>query len=192
MSAVMTGDLVAATRVGGWLDRLWGAQPELPSRLWSVTTPRGGLVTNVPEGEDPRQYVNISQDVQQMHYNGGIAAAFLAHLHMATGDQRWLDLAVKFQRFSMESTPRQFETKQVCKSAWGAGLLYLVTGDERYLPWLLKMGDWFAAEQEPDGHWSNSRYIEANPPLAHQLEITAEFVVHMDTLIGALSAAARR
>lgn len=192
MSAVMTGDLASATGAGDWLDRLWSAQPALPARLFSVMTPRDGLITTVPEGEDARHYVNDSQDVRQMHYNGGIAAAFLTHLFMATGEARWLNLATKFQRFSMESTPRQFETKQVCKSAWGAGLLYLATRDETYLPWLIKMGDWFTAEQEADGRWSNSRYIDANPPLAHQIEATAEFVVHMDTLIGALSAAMRR
>jgi hypothetical protein len=192
MSAVMTGDLETATRAGEWLDRLWSAQPDLPARLHTVTTPGQGLATSVPKGADARHYINESQEVRQLHYNGGIAAAFLVHLHMATGDARWLTLAVEFQRFSMESTERQFETKQVCKSAWGGGLLYLITREERYLPWLIRMGDWFTAEQEPDGRWSNSRYIEANPPLAHQIEITAEFVVHMDTLIGALSTAARR
>lgn len=192
MSAAVTGDLDAAVAVGEWLERLWAAQPDLPVRLYTVTTPRQGLVTRVPAGADPRHYVNESQDVRQMHYNGGIAAACLAHLHMATGDERWLTLAAKFQRFSMESTARQFETKQVCKSAWGAGLLYLITRDERYLPWLIRMGDWFAAEQEADGRWSNSRYVEPNPPLAHQIEITAEFVVHMDTLIAALATAVRR
>jgi hypothetical protein len=192
MSAVITGDLAAAMRVGEWLDRLWSAQPDLPARLYTVTTPRHGLALSVPESEDARHYVDESQEVRQMHYNGGIAAAFLAHLHLATGAERWLNLAEHFQRFSMESTERQFETKQVCKSAWGGGLLYLITREQRYLPWLIRMGDWFTQEQEPDGRWSNSRYIEANPPLSHQIETTAEFVVHMDTLIGALSVAARR
>lgn len=190
MSAVITGDLDAAIRAGEWLRRLWAAQPELPHRLYTVWTRAGGLVTEVPPEEDGRHYVNDAREVRQYHYNGGIAAAFLTQLGMATSDATWLDLARAYQRFSMETTARQFETKQVCKSAWGAGLLSLVTGDASYLPWLVRMGDWFAAEQEPDGGWSNTRYLDPDPPLAHRIEVTAEFVVHLDTLIGALAAAA--
>jgi hypothetical protein len=88
----------------------------------------------------------------------------------------------------METTERQFETKQVCKSAWGSGLISLASGDASYAPWLIKMGDWFTAGQEADGRWSNSAYLDPTPPLAHQIEATSEFVVHMDTLIAALSA----
>jgi hypothetical protein len=89
----------------------------------------------------------------------------------------------------MDSCPEQFETKQVCKSAWGSGLLYLATGDERYVPWIARMGEGFADGQEADGGWSNPKAIEADPPLRHRLEITAEFVVRLDTVIAALSAA---
>ena len=92
----------------------------------------------------------------------------------------------------MESTERQFEVRQVCKSAWGSGLITLATGDDSYLPWLIRMGDWFTEIQEADGRWSNSAYIEPDPPLAHQIEATAEFVVHLDTLIAALSAISAR
>jgi hypothetical protein len=192
MSALITGRMTEAIKAGEWLERLWHAQPELPDRLYTIWTTRDGLATTVPPGEDARHYVNESQDVRQMHYNGGIAASCLAQLYMATGDERWLELARGYQRFSMESTPRQFEVRQVCKSAWGSGLISLATGDDSYVPWMLRMGDWFTEIQEADGRWSNSSYIEANPPLAHQIEATAEFVVHVDTLIAALSAIAAR
>ncbi len=95
----------------------------------------------------------------------------------------------KFQQFSIESSPVQFKTKLVCKSAWGSGLLCLATGDKRHVPWIARMGQWFADEQEADGGWSNTKAIEADPPLRHRLEITAEFVVHFDTVIPALTAA---
>ena len=192
MSAVMTGDRDAAVRVGDWLRQLWQAQPDLPHRLFTVWTRANDLTTEVPAGDDPGHYVNDARQTRQYHYNGGIAATALAHIGMATGDAAWLDLARAYQRFSMETTERQFETKQVCKSAWGAGLLTLATGDDAYAPWLVRMGDWFAAEQEPDGGWSNTPYLDPEPPLAHRLEATAEFVVHLDTLIAALAAAAGR
>jgi hypothetical protein len=192
MSAVICGRLDLALKVGAWFRRLWETQPDLPDRLYCVWTRAGGLATTVPAGEDPRHYVNESQEVRQFHYNGGIAAACLTHLFMATGDTAWLDLARAYQRFSMESTPRQFETKQVCKSAWGSGLLTLATDDDAYRDWLIRMGDWFAAGQEPDGHWNNTPYLDPDPPAYRQLEATAEFVVHLDTLIGALSAISAR
>lgn len=188
MSAVMTGDLLAAERAGWWLERLWAAQPNLPDRLYTVWTRDGGLATEVPAGDDRRFYVNESQEVRQFHYNGGIAAAFLTHLYFATGEARWLTLAEAYQRFSMESTQRQFEVKQVCKSAWGAGLLWLATRDRRYREWALRMGDWFVAEQAADGSWANSAYLDPTPSLDRLVEITAEFVVHLDTVMAAVGA----
>jgi hypothetical protein len=192
MSALMIGDQERALQTGAWFKRLWEAQPELPHRLYTIWTPAGGLATTVPEGEDARHYINDAREERQLHYNGGIAASFLTQLFMATGDGDWLELARAFQRFSMDSTPNQFKTKQVCKSAWGAGLLYLATRDERYLPWLQTMAEWFVTGQEADGGWRNTSHLDPDPPLAHRLEITAEFVVHLDTVIAALSAAAAR
>ncbi|MEZ4531583.1 MAG: hypothetical protein R2855_11235 [Thermomicrobiales bacterium] len=114
---------------------------------------------------------------------------FLTQLFMATGERRWLEYARRYQQFSMNSCEEQFDTKQVCKSAWGSGLLYLATGDEVYVPWIARMGEWFAEVQDADGGWSNTRELESDPPLRHRLEITAEFVVHLDTVIAALGAA---
>ncbi|HEY3109620.1 MAG TPA: hypothetical protein VGL23_12750 [Chloroflexota bacterium] len=189
MSALLTGARAEAEAAGHFLKRLWAAQPELPERLYTIYTRAGGLATEVPPGADRRHYVNESQDVQQMHYNGGMAAAFLTRLHLATDDAGWLDLARQYQAFSMSSTPRQFETKQVCKSAWGGGLLYAATGEPIYRDWAIRMGDWFVAEQFADGHWENSKYIDPNPPLHRNIAITAEFVVHMDTVASALATA---
>lgn len=187
MTAALLGRLDAARAVGEWFRRLWDAQPHLPERLYTVWKPQTGLATTVPEGENLLHYINVSQEMRQLHYNGGIAAACLAHVAMATGEAEWLPLARAFQRFSMESTPEQFETKQVCKSAWGSGLITLATGCDDYRDWLQKMGDWFVAGQESDGRWNNTPYLDPNPPPAHAIEVTAEFIVHLDTIIAALA-----
>lgn len=191
MSALVTGQVEAALKVGGWLKRLWDEQPELPERLYTVYT-RSGLALTVPAGADRRHYVNESQDVQQMHYNGGIAATFLARLYLATGDEQWLSLARDYQAFSMNSTERQFETAQVCKSGWGAALLYGITGERVYQDWAIKLGDWFVGNQYDDGHWENSHYIDPDPPLHSKLTITAEFINHMDCIAGSLALATVR
>lgn len=187
MSALLTGHRKSAEAAGDFLQRLWAAQPELPERLYTIATRDKGLVTTVPAGADRRHYVNESQDVRQYHYNGGMAAAFLVQLCQSTGDTKWLDLARRYQAFSMGSTERQFEVMQVCKSAWGGGLLYAATKEPIYRDWTIRMGDWFVANQNDDGHWENSPYLDPHPLLPSNLAITAEFIVHLDTIIGALS-----
>ena len=192
MSALLTGHMAEARRAGEWLVHLWQAQPELPQRLYTVWTEKGGLATAVPAGENKRNYINESQETYEYHYNGGIAAACLAYLYMATGEKLWLDVAKQYQAFSMESTERQFETKQVCKSSWGSSLLSIVTGDQRYLDWTVRMGDWFTEQQTSDGHWFNTPYHVPSPTLNDNIQITAEFVVHMDHICTALGAALAR
>jgi hypothetical protein len=192
MTASLMGRLDLARSVGEWFRRLWQAQPELPHRLYTVWKPQSGLATSVPDGENPLHYINDNQEIRQLHYNGGIAAACLTHIGMATAETEWLTLARAYQQFSIDSTPAQFQTKQVCKSAWGSGLLTLATGSDDYGAWLQTMGDWFVAGQEANGCWNNSPYLDPNPPLAHSIEVTAEFIVHLDTLIAALSTIAAR
>jgi hypothetical protein len=187
MSALLTGHRESAAAAGHFLQRLWAAQPELPGRLYTIYTREEGLATHVPDGADRRHYVNESQDVQQYHYNGGMAAALLVQLSLFTGDSAWLDLAQRYQAFSMGSTERQFEVMQVCKSAWGGGLLYAATREPIYRDWTIRLGDWFVAHQHNDGHWENTRYLVPQPSLPSNLAITAEFIVHLDTIIGALS-----
>ena len=189
MSSLITGHVNAALAAGRWLQRLWDAQPELPQRLYTVWSRREGLVTTPPQGDDVRHYINESQEFRQLHYNGGIAAAFLADLYLHTDNDQWLALARAFQSFSMNSTERQFETKQVCKSAWGASHLAVVTSEQPYIDWASRMAEWFVSQQEPDGHWDNTTYIDPDSPLQHQVEMTAEFVIHLDAIVAALTAA---
>jgi hypothetical protein len=45
------------------------------------------------------------------------------------------------------------------------------------------MGDWYLERQEPDGRW----HPLVERTLGDVIEISLEFVMHLDTLIGALS-----
>ena len=111
---------------------------------------------------------------------------------MMTGEQHWLPLARAYQQFCMQSTPRQFETKQVCKSSWRSSLLWVITGEAQYRDWTLRMGDWFVAEQTEDGHWFNTPYHLPNPTLNANIQITTEFVVHLDHIVSAIGAGSAR
>ena len=77
----------------------------------------------------------------------------------------------------------QFQSKQTCKSGWGAGLLYVVTREDRYRDWTVRMGDWFVEHQFADGYWENTKVHTPNPTQADQIHITAEFVMHVANII---------
>jgi hypothetical protein len=90
MTLTLVGQTEAARKAGGWLKRLWHLQPDVAHRLYHVYRPSDGLVEDFPAGEEAL-YVTKKDEPWQHHYNGGIAAAFLVNLYLATGETEWLD-----------------------------------------------------------------------------------------------------
>jgi hypothetical protein len=178
------GRLDDARRVFTFLKRLYDAQPELPHRFfytWSRS--RQTVITEFPT-ERAIAFVVENQDPRRQRWTiGGIAAGFLCRLYLADPRPEYIDLARKYQQFSMDATDGQFNWAHVCKSSWGSSLLYQVTGEQRYLDWTCRMGDWYVDAQEANGrwHWPNYR------TLGSHIELGLEFVMHLDTLIGGLA-----
>ena len=106
---------------------------------------------------------------------------------MATGEQHFLDAAQRYQHFSMNCTELQFQSAQICKSGWGSAVLYEATGQPSFRNWTLRVGDWFVQNQLPDGHWEDTKELLPNPTVADNIEFTSEFLVHLDTIVHALS-----
>jgi hypothetical protein len=184
-AALMVGDLEAARGAGRWFQTVWDQQPALPDRLYYVYNAETQvLVTEFP-ADRAFHYVVETQLPRQRFTCGGIAAAFLVRLFQATGDADHLELAKAYMEQSMQSTQRQFEVSQVCKSGWGSALLYQVTRDEVYREWTCRVADYFVADQQPDGCWKDSGpYGQA---IHVNIMVTAEFVMILDTMIGCLS-----
>jgi hypothetical protein len=183
-TALMLGDLDTAERVGEWFARLWQLQPSLPDRLYYVySADTQSLVTGFPV-ELAGRYVVEAQKPGQRFTCGGIAAAFLCRLFQASPKPEYLDLARSYQAFAMNSTERQFEVPQVCKTGWGSALLYQITRERQYRDWTERVGDYYLGSQFADGHWENKEPMRT---MNYTIMITAEFVVHLDTLIGALA-----
>ena len=186
MSLLLVGQLDAALRAGAFLARLWELQPDVQHQLYHVYSPKKGLVTDYAP-EDEALYLTKKDEPWQHHYNGGIAAALLTKLYMASGDTKWLELARQYQDFSMTTHECQFQSMQTCKSGWGAGLLYVVTREARYRDWTARLGDWFVEHQRADGCWENTKFWTPNPTVADRIHITAEFVMHLAHIITYLS-----
>jgi hypothetical protein len=183
-AALACGDIASARRVAGFLRRIYDAQTELPESFfcfWSRS--RQAPIRRGDPDFQLRMVVDNSVDRAQRWTIGGISAGFLCRLYLADPQPEYLELARRYMAFSMAATDAQFKYPAVCKSSWGSSLLYQLTGEQQYLDWTLRLGDWYVATQEAAGYWHPLR----EETEADRIEVTLEFVMHLDTLIGALS-----
>lgn len=179
-----TGQIDAARKVASFLRAIYDAQEEIPDRFfcyWSRSAQR--LIVPSDPSFEQRFVVDSQLDAMQRWTIGGIAAGFLGRLYLADPDQSHLDLARDYQAFSMSSVDAQFKYPSVCKSSWGAALLYQITGEEAYERWLVRMGRWYLDTQEDEGWWHP--WVENTT--SDVIEITLEFIMHIKVLVGALS-----
>jgi hypothetical protein len=183
-ACLATGNIDAARRVFDYLNVIYSVQPELPDRFYYVwSRSQQTVIRSYPE-ERRFWYVVENQDPRRQRWTiGGIAAAFLCRLYLADPRPEYVDLARRYQAFSMAATNRQFDVAQVCKSSWGSSLLYQVTGEVQYLDWTHRLGQWYVATQRVEGNWTWDGY----ETLGSQIELTLEFVMHIDTLIAAVT-----
>jgi hypothetical protein len=186
MTLILGGRIEAARKAGQWVKKLWESQPDVTQQLYHIYSRDRGVVTDFPP-DRVVFYVTKKDEPWQYHYNGGIAAAFLTKLYLATGEDEWLEYARRYQEFSMTTDECQFQSMQTCKSGWGAGLLYLATREPRYRDWTVRMGDWFLEHQFEDGHWENTKYWTPDATEDINIEVTAEFVLHVANIISYLS-----
>jgi hypothetical protein len=121
-----------------------------------------------------------------MYFNMGIAAAFLSRLTMATGDRERADLGKRFLELAFNVQEEMYETAQVGKVGWGAALVYGATGDPKYMDLATRVGRAMVEQQTSDGAWDNTGGYTTD---AVRIEVTCEFVVLLDEMIGGIAAA---
>jgi hypothetical protein len=191
LAGLCTGRMSVAAAAYRWITDLWDAQPDLPARLFTRMI-RGELVTDTAGDAMDRFYVVTDlQGARQAFYNPGITAAFLGRYHLATGDDEALAAASRFLNLSAAGGADQFnyqESRQICKFGWGAAVLTEADpGNAAYESYTLRMTQWFVDSQEPDGRWHNSPFLDPAPTDDGDMAVTAEFVLHLSTILTALS-----
>ena len=194
MTGLTTGARHLADGAYNWLGMIYEAQPELPGRLYSATQDAELILD--PDEELEWQVVTDFSKPRQAFYNPGIAAAFLGRYYMATGDEGALQLARDYLDLTVQGSDVQFDytdSVQVCKFGWGSSILLEATGEDQYLEHTLSMGQWFCDAQNDDGSWDNSPFLmeRAADRDSVRVEITAEFVQHLVTIVTALGGRAR-
>ncbi|MSP12288.1 MAG: hypothetical protein EXR62_04940 [Chloroflexi bacterium] len=183
-ACLATGHIDEARDVYRFLKNIYQVQEALPERFYYTLSRQ----TQAPIKEYPKEreigYLVENQAARRQRWTiGGISAGFLCRLYMVDPRPEYMALARKYQAFSMAATERQFDYSHVCKSSWGSSLLYQLTGEEQYLSWTHKMGDWYIDNQNAAGYWHWDYYTT----LGSHIELALEFVMHLDTLIGGLA-----
>jgi hypothetical protein len=183
-ACLLTGRLAEAKNVGRFLRTVWEAQPDPERELFFVYKPGQGLRTDFPEERQQMHSIRIDRTLQR-YFNAGIAAAFLARLTMATGDPEWTALGKSYLEIGFNVLDEMYETAQVGKVGWGAALIYAVTGESRYLELAERVGRALLAQQTAEGAWDNTGGYLTD---AVRTEVTCEFIVLLDEMIGGLAA----
>ena len=157
-ACLFTGHLQEAKSVGKFLRTVWEAQPNPEKELFFVYKAGQGLRTDFP-AERQRMHSIRSDTTRQMYFNMGIAAAFLARLAMATGDASWAELGRNYLQIGFNTQDEMYETEQVGKA--------------------------LIAQQTDSGGWDNTGGFVND---AIRIEVTCEFIVLLDEMIGGLAA----
>lgn len=184
MAFLMAGDISIAEDVGNFLKYMWDIQPEIPEKLYFVYDSNTKNI--VTENDAPSiNYVIIADQPRQWFWGPGLVSAFLGMLYLATKERTYLEYGKKYQDFVQSCTPRQFEGIEVCKTGWGASIMYQITKEKKYLDWAIKVGDYFVSTQKSDGRWVDDRF---NPStIGQDIAITDQQALWLNSIISALS-----
>jgi len=190
LAAMTVGDDALADTCYRWIGDLFKMQPDLPRRLYPC---RIGLQLLTTADASHRAWdvvTNFHQPFQQF-YNPGIAAAFLGRYAGFRSNDAALDLARSALRLNVGGAALQFDhavNAQICKFGWGAAVMLDTDPSPFHAAHAMRMAKWFMQSQHVDGHWSPSGFLVQYPDDADNLPKTAEHILHVITLIGALSA----
>ena len=100
----------------------------------------------------------------------------LIKLYGATGEQRYLDGAVRIYDFLAGCHEHAFHFTTAGKDGWGSSMLYRITGDDRYLKTAMSQMEFILSRQHSDGYMLGP---DANSfddqPLRTTYDFTADF-----------------
>lgn len=184
LAHLIVGHLETAERVGNFLQLVFDRQPNITKCLYFVfdrSTQQLILKANKP---DATYLIDVHRG-RQYFFGPGLISGFLVRLYQATGKNQYLQLARAYQNFVQSCSPKQFDGIEVCKTGWGAALLYQVTLDEKYLNWAIRVGDYFINSQSKDGRWVDDRFSPSN--MNQDIALTAQNVLWIDSIATAIA-----
>ena len=171
------GDLDTARQVGDWTASLL-EQPE-SGRFFFCTTLGGELI------REPNFAIDFSQP-GQVYWEIGLPLMLMCRLYMATAEGQYLDLARRFWECQLSCHADRFSFTGSGKSALGAALFYLLTGNLEARAGAYEFGEFLLDTQLPEGSWRNPDWP---PDVLLTIDAAAEFNVWLQEIAATLSAA---
>jgi hypothetical protein len=172
-AALYTGRVDVSLAAGGWMQRLMELQPNYPAQMHTTYSRAKGIHTEAAPGDDIRRYIfNLDATTDERFFNPGIASGFLARLYMATGEDRWLDLAREYMRCCDNASDYLYTILRAGKTGWAASLLYTLTGERRYRDIAVRIGETLLRTQAESGYWSGLDRVEETPSYGRTAEMT--------------------
>jgi len=184
MAYLFAGDIRSAIQSAQFIIDVWDKQPELPNKLYYCIDSQTNKL--VIESDAPLiSYVLNANEKRQCFWVPGLISAFLGQLYLATKNSKFLDYAIKHQDFVQNCTEKQFEGIEVCKTGFGAAVLYQITKERRFYDWAIKVGDYFVHTQRSDGCWPDDRFSPST--IAKDIAITDQQALWLHYIVAALS-----
>jgi hypothetical protein len=174
---LLAGEFELARQSGELLLRLLGNQKD-EGILWSRCRSDGVPVTDLSDvPEKNHRYVRVSMaEPEQAYWIWAWPMNVFIALYELTGDQKYLDAAVRIFDFLAASHPHAFGFTTAGKNAWGAAKLHRLTGDPRYLEKAMGQMQYILDHQHADGYMLGEGVKEESAqPRRTTFDYTADF-----------------
>lgn len=176
------GDLDGARLAARALERFLELQSEPAEAFYLRISGSGDLIRTFPDPAAILYRVSVTEP-DQAYFMLGYPVAFLARLHAATGESRFIDLARRYLDLALSCSGNVRAFVYSHKLAWGAAAAWGATGEARYGQLTRDIAEYLLEIQHPDGCWlpgepDTTSYDQTTEIAIWLLEICAEAAVH--------------
>lgn len=182
MLALHLGDLDVAGSAADLVRRFESEQKDKSRGMYLRMDAHGRFITRYPDTEAAFYFLDVNVP-KQFYFVPGYAAAFLCQMYLVTAEKECLSSAQNYVDFSA-GISGVYGTHFSHKLAWGASLLYRITGESRYRELAMRVADMMVGLQGDDGAWFGSE-----PPFV-SLDQSAECAIWLRTIPAELAARA--
>lgn len=150
-TALYMGRLARAQRCAELVIEFERGQADRQSGMYLRMNGTGRYVTSYP-GSEKGYYFLSAEEPGQLYFMAGYPIAFLALLYRQTAKPQYLLSAKRYFDFA-ENCTGVFDSHFSHKVAWGASILYNLTGERRYGDFAVKIAELLVRMQHQGGAW---------------------------------------
>ncbi|MBN2295892.1 MAG: hypothetical protein JXM70_25905, partial [Pirellulales bacterium] len=183
MALLACGRIEQARQAGDFILRLLDLQPQPDKYYFACMKADGSLHTDVFADEnawaaDGRKQMCLSAEADasgELTWLIGKPTKFLTRLYSATGDDKYLDGAIRAFDFFHKLQENAWTNYASCKTMWAGAELYRLTGEERFAETAVRLLDFYCETQSPDGGWVHKLWYKDSSD--QTLEWSADIVL---------------